>query len=87
MRQFGGFVASKEYYMDLPYKISWIPDWSDWREHRIAHLTAYIEEIPEVRVVADDASEAVDMLHEAFALWLEEAELEGRAIPKPNITA
>jgi hypothetical protein len=78
--------VTSEYFLELPYKIMWISDFSDWREGRkVVHLTAYVEEVPEVRATADTAEEAVLLLRERFTEWLEKALADGVYIPRPSL--
>ncbi len=67
-----------EYYLSLPYTIELIPDEDGF-------WFAQIPLLPGCMTQGKSRTEALEMLDEAKALWLETALSEGIRIPEPEI--
>ncbi|HAJ34603.1 MAG TPA: toxin-antitoxin system HicB family antitoxin [Chloroflexi bacterium] len=65
------------YYLSLPYTIELI------REHDTTWF-ARVAELPGCMTEGDSAADAVDMIQDAMAGWIELALEDGRAIPEPK---
>lgn len=73
-----------DYYMELPYHIKWDADFSNWtKDHHEVSLTCWLVEMPYVQGTGIHPDAALDDLRHSLRCSIEQALMDGDAIPYP----